>query len=244
MAIQILGTTARTPGSSVGFVSITAEGQREVVEALLRAATRAGRDATKPLNDACREAMKPVMEAYKNIVPDVTGNLSKSVQIRGVKSQRAKGVGVAVGGPTHVKSGKEWDVAIKGAGNHAWLVEYGTGRRRPGTQGRRTYVNVHQKINGKFRRIGDSTNWVNNQQFERMGRGFYFVMSSHDEPTRQARRGSGYPHDFFMAIGPGETYGSMPATHAMQQAIERTRSKAMNTLVEAVQAQIARIQAA
>lgn len=244
MAIPILGTTARTPGSSVGFVSISVEGQREVVEKLLRAATRAGVDATKPLNDACREALKPVMDTYKSLVPEVTGNLQRSVQIRGIKGQRAKGVGVAIGGPTHVKSGKEWDVQTRGAGNHAWLVEFGTGRRRPGTQGRRTYVNVHQKINGRFKRVGDSTNWVNNKQFERMGRGFYFVMSSYDEPTRQAGRGSGYPHDFFMAIGPGDTYGAMPPRHAMQQAIERTRGAAMNTLVEAVRAQIDKIQAA
>jgi hypothetical protein len=251
MAVQTLGTTPRLFGGRTGrdiaegFIQIRLEGQEELIEALLRAAIRAGEEATKPLNAACRKAMGAVMKQYERNVPEVTGNLRKSIQIRGVKGQRARGVGVAIGGPSHVKSGNEWDVEVKGAGNHAWLVEFGTGRRRPSTQGRRTYLNVHQKINQRFTRVGDRTNWFNNEEFERMGRGFYFIMGSRDEPTRQARRGSGYPHDFGpFAIGPNETYGAMPARHAMEKAIQSAAPTAMNILNDAIREQINRLQAA
>jgi len=251
MAVQTLNTTPRLIGGRTGkdivggFVQITLQGQDELIAALLRAAIRAGKEATPALNTACRKAMQRVMEEYKNSVPEVTGNLRKSVQIRGLKNQRARGVGAAIGGPAHVKSGKEWDVEVKGAGNHAWLVEFGTGRRRPATQGRRTYINVHQKINQRFSRVGDKKNWFNNEEFERMGRGFYFIMGSRDEPTRQARKGSGYPHDFGpFAIGPNETYGAMPARRAMENAIQKAAPAAMNILTEAIREQINRLQAA
>jgi HK97 gp10 family phage protein len=252
MAVVIPGTTPRDVGGgrtglevTQGFVSIRLEGQDELIAALLRAAIRVGEEASKPLNAACREAMRPIMEKYKSFVPDVTGNLRKSVKVQGLRRQRARGVGAAIGGPSHVKSGKEWDVEVKGAGNHAWLVEFGTGRRRPATQNRRTYINVHQKINQRFTRVGDKTSWFNNEEFERMGRGFYFVMGSRDEPTRQARKGSGYPHDFGpFAIGPNETYGAMPARRAMERAIAASRADSLRTLIAAIQGQIQRLQAA
>lgn len=121
MAIQILGTAPRTvrggqTGRQIagGFASVTAQGGQELVEALLRAATRAGVEATKPLNDACKIALQPVMEAYKGLIPQVTGNLHRSVAIRNIKNQKSKGVGAAIAGPAHVKSGREWDVLTKG----------------------------------------------------------------------------------------------------------------------------------
>lgn len=246
MAVQIFGTTARVGASGVDdFIKIRLEGQAELVRALLRAATQAGQDATPALNAACREAMRPIMQRYKDSVPDVTGNLRKSVQIRNLKGTKIAGAGAAIGGPAHASAGSEWDVNVKGAGNHAWLVEFGTGRRRPSTQGRRTYLNVHQEINGKFQRVGGSNKWFNNEQFERMGKGFYFIMGSRDEPTRQARKGSGYPHDFGpFAIGPGETYAAMPARHAMERAIQATQGEAKKTLIDAIKQQINKIQAA
>lgn len=249
MAIPILGTTPRDLGGGqtgssrvAGFVRIQVN-EKEAIEALLRAATRAGKDATPFLNAACKEAMQGVMGEYKRLVNNVTGNLSKSVAVRGIKNQKARGVGVAIGGPQHAKSGNEWDVEVKGAGNHAWLYEFGTGRRKAGTQGRRTPINVHQKINGRFRRQGDSTQWVRNDQFDRLGRGNYFIMSSYDEPTRQAKKGSGYPHDFFMALESGDTYGAMRPSHAMERAIEAARGPAMNTLIDAIKSQISRVAA-
>jgi hypothetical protein len=258
MAVPIQGTTPRILSSgqtgreqTEGFISIRLEGVDDLIQALLRAATQVGEDATPRLNAACKVAMREVMENYKRLLPDVTGNLKKSVKVRGIKNQRARGVGVAIGGPQHVvsgggKSGDEWDVEVKGAGNHAWLYEFGTGARRPSTQGRRTYLNVHQKINGRFRRIGDTNkDWFDNEQFERMGRGFYFIMSSAKEGTRDARRGSGYPHDFGpVAIAPGETYGAMPASNAMERAILASRGDALGILTDAIRNEINKIRAA
>lgn len=247
MAIPILGTTPRDLGGGqtgssrvAGFVRIQVN-EKEAIEALFRAATRAGKDATPFLNAACQKAMQQVMGEYKKRINNVTDNLRKSVTVRRIKNQRARGVGVAIGGPQHAKSGNEWDVEVKGAGNHAWLYEFGTGRRKAGTQGRRTPINVHQKINGRFRRVGDSTQWVRNDQFDRLGRGNYFIMSSYDEPTRQRKKGSGYPHDFFMALEPGDTYGAMRPSHAMEQAIQAARSPAMSTLIDAIKAQIDKV---
>ena len=249
MAIPILGTTPRDLGGGqtgssrvAGFVRIQVN-EKEAIEALLRAATRAGKDATPFLNAACREAMQVVMKEYRSRINNVTDNLSKSVDVRNIKNQKARGVGVAIGGPRHVKSGNEWDVEVKGAGNHAWLYEFGTGRRKAGTQGRRTTVDVHQRINGRFRRIGDATQWQRNDQFDRLGRGNYFIMSSFKEPTRDAKRGIGYPHDFFMALESGDTYGAMRPSHAMERAIEAARGPAMNTLIEAIKGQIKRVAA-
>jgi len=258
MAVPIQGTTPRILSSgqtgreqTEGFISIRLEGVDDLIQALFRAATQVGEDATPRLNAACKVAMQEVMDNYKRLLPDVTGNLKKSVKVRGIKNQRAKGVGVAIGGPQHVvggsgKSGKEWDVEVKGAGNHAWLVEFGTGRRRPSTQNRRTYINVHQKINGRFTRINDrSKKWFDNEQFEKMGRGYYFIMGSRDEPTRKARQGSGYPHDFGpFAIGPNETYGAMPPSNAMERAILASRGDAMGILTDAIRNEINKIRAA
>lgn len=258
MAVPVFGTTPRTLSTGQtareaadGFISIRLDGVDDLIQSLLRAATQLGEDATPRLNAACRQAMQEVMNNYKRIIPDVTGNLRKSVRIRGIKNQRARGVGVAIGGPQHVvggggKSGREWDVEVKGAGNHAWLVEFGTGRRRPSTQNRRTYINVHQKINGRFRRIGDrDKKWFDNEQFEKMGRGFYFIMGSRDEPTRRARRGSGYPHDFGpFAIGPNETYGAMPPRNAMERAILASKSSSLAILTDAIRNEINKLRAA
>lgn len=258
MAVPIQGTTARVLPSgrtgreqTEGFIQIRLEGVDDLINALFRAATQVGENATPRLNAACKKAMRDVMNNYKRIIPDVTGNLRKSVRVRGIKNQRAKGVGVAIGGPQHVvggagKDGKEWDVEVKGAGNHAWLFEFGTGRRRPSTQNRRTYINVHQKINGRFKRIGDrDKKWFDNEQFEKMGRGFYFIMGSRDEPTRKAREGSGYPHDFGpFAIGPNETYGAMPPSNAMERAILASRSSSLAILTDAIRNEINKVRAA
>lgn len=251
MAVPIPGTIPRVLDSgrtgaqtAAGFTRIRLTGQRELVQALLRAATRTGVDAQKPLNEACLKAIKPVMDFYRNSIDDVTGNLRRSVGARKIKNQRVAGVGVAVGGPRHVKGGKEWDVEKKGAGNHAWLVEFGTGRRRPSTQGRRTYLNVHQKVNGRFTPLKSNkyAGRFDNEDFEKMGDNRYFIMGSKNTPGRQ--HGSGYPHDFIMAIKPGQTYGEMTAQNLMSQAIRRAGPQALNTLLAALRTQIESLQRA
>lgn len=244
MAVQIPGTTPRIldgglTGSqaAAGFVTVQTAGAREFARELLKLANRAGKDATAPLTAAAKAAAKPVMEAYKkNIKPDVTGNLRRAIAIRQGKN-KYEGVGIAVAGPLHVVSGGEWDVEKKAAGNHAWLVEFGTGRRTVGTQNRRTYLNVHQRINGQMHRVPNAGRPFNNEQFKKMGRGYYFLMGSSNEqhPERRTGRGAfvkkpdGSTRPY--TLGPGDTYGAMPAKHAMQKAIQAASPQAQAVLI-------------
>lgn len=254
MAVPIPGTTPRildngqTGAQLAGeFVTVQTSGARDLARQLLRAATKFSKDATKPLTDAAKVAIKPVMQRYiaKAQQNQVSGNLYRAVKIAAGK-RKYEGVGIAVGGPVHVTNAEGWDVAKKGAGNHAWLVEFGTGPRRPSTQGRRTYLNVHQKINNSFRpvRSGNASmgGRFNNEQFERMGRGFYFIMGTKNNPNR--RQGAGYPHDFIMALSPGQTYGAMPARHWMEQSIREGSGEALRSLLAALQKQIDNLQRA
>lgn len=247
MAVPIPGTQPRVIGGqtasqrAAGFVNVQTSGARELARDLLRAASKMGADATKPLTDAAVAAARPIMEAYKSQINDVTGNLRRSVRVQPGKRKYA-GVGIAVGGPIHVVNSDEWDVEKRGAGNHAFLAEFGTGRRRPATQGRRTYLNVHEKINTRFTRVPNGGRPFDNEQFERMGQGRYFIMGSKN--TRGRKHGSGYPHDFIMALAPGQTYGAMPARHWMENAIQQAGPAALKTLMAALQGQIDKLQRA
>lgn len=251
MAVAIPGTISRlVDGSQTGaqraqtFSRVKLDGAQDLVLALIRLSTRLGEDATVPLTAAAKKAAKPIMELYAENVSDVTGNLRRSIEIRGPKNSYPA-TGIAVAGPAHYKEGKEWDVLKKKAGNHAWLVEFGTGRRKPGSLKRRAYVNVHQRINGKMRRIGNSgRNWFNNEEFESLGRGYYFLMGSSKEEHPERREGSGAfvlvkydkkkqkrdkPTRPYL-LRSGETYGAMPASHAMEQAISRGKTQAFGVL--------------
>ena len=250
MAVPIPGTRPRIlEGGQTGaqragqFVTVQTSGARELARDLLRASTRFGKDATKPLTDAAKAAMKPVMDRYrqKARANAVSGNLARSVRVQAGK-RKYDGVGIAVGGPVHVVNSDEWDISKKGAGNHAWLVEFGTGRRRPATQGRRTDVNVHEKINNTIRKLPNNGNAFDNEEFERMGRGFYFIMGTKNNPHR--KQGAGYPHDFLMALAPGQTYGAMPARHWMEESIREGSGAALQSLLAALRTQIEKIQRA
>jgi len=246
MAIVTPSTTQRIvrggqTGSQIagGFLSFSVDGLEDLVANLLRAAVTVGDDANKPLNAACREALKPVMKTYAESINEVTGNLKRAVTVRNFKKKTLPGVGGAIGGPRHVKEGSKWDVEKRGAGNHAWLHEFGTGPRRPGTQGRRTLVNVHQRINGRFRRVGDGNQWLRNDEFDRLGRGNFFIMSSYEK--RKNFRGRGYPGEFLMALESGDTYGAMPAAGKMEAAIRSSGSAVMSTLMQALADQVDKI---
>lgn len=221
-----------------GFVNIQTAGARDVAEELRRLAQSIGADADALLSESCKKAAEIIKARYKSKVGRVTGNLSKSVRIK-TKSYESGAV-VAVVGPWQSGRGASREGAE--SGNHAWLVEFGTGRRKPGTKGRRTYLNVHQMINKRMRRAGS----FNNDQFARMSKGYYYLMSSYNEPTRQAGAGKGYPHDFGFTDGkqhpvtlhPGETYGAMPAKHAMEQTISETGPEVLNTLINSIRTKI------
>lgn len=221
-----------------GFVNVQTSGAREVAEELRRLANRIGADADALLYESCEKAARVIGNRYKSKVGRVTGNLAKSVGYK--KKVYSEGAVVAVVGPRQTGNAGSKEGAE--SGNHAWLVEFGTGRRKPGTRGRRTYLNVHQLINRRMTRAGS----FNNDQFARMSKGYYYLMSSYNEPTRQAGAGKGYPHDFGFTNGkqhpvtlaPGETYAPMPAKHAMENAIQEAGPEALNTLINGIQSKI------
>jgi len=191
-------------------------------------------DSQRTLEDILRQAGRPIQSAYKNGLRahDATGNLSASTRIK-TKRYSASGVAIAVVGP--VQTGREGATQDRPSGNHAWLFEFGSnGRRSPSTRstGRKTYVNVHQLVNRRMRlaaRLEDS------DTFASRGRGYYFLMSSWKEPTRQRRAGKGYSHDFLpgkkvYTLQAGETYGAMPAYSLMQNSIRSQASRAQSII--------------
>ena len=224
-----------------GFVTVQTSGAREVADELRRLADSIGVDADRLLGEACRKAAEVIGKRYKAKVGNVTGNLKASVRIK-TKFYPQDSAVVAVVGPWQSGRGASREGAE--SGNAAWIVEFGTDRRRPGTKGRRTYLNVHQMINGKMRRSGS----FNNDQFANMAGGYYYLMGAINEPTRQARWGRGGDHDFYtpggageshpITLRPGETYGAMPAKHAMQNAIAESGTEALNVLINGIQSKI------
>lgn len=230
-AARILGgQTANTIAQ--GFITLQTAGVRELAEAYEQLAREFGRQAD--FSPIVRKAAKIIEDGYASRVGDVTGGLKKSLK---TKVKRYDSATVAITGPA--QTGNVGSTETQASGNHAWLVEFGSGARRPGTRGRRTYVNVHQMINGRMRRHSSA----NDEQFRRMARGYYFLMGSINEPTRQARMGRGYPHDFGETDGkmhpitlhPGETYGAMPARHPMERTIQTSQVAVFNTLRNAIE---------
>ena len=221
-----------------GFVTVKTAGIRELAERLEALAKDVSE--AKTLEKCVKKAAAHIEQGYKAKIRNVTGNLSKSVKIKTREYDKAA---VAVVGPLQTGSGSATEK--DGSGNAAWLVEFGSGARRPGTKGRRTYVNVHQMINGKMQRHSSA----NDKQFANMSKGYYFLMGSKYEETRQALMGKGYPHDFGQTGGkmhpvtlhPGETYGRMPASHAMEKTISEQQGAVFSTLKTAIQANIDRL---
>lgn len=243
MITQGYGTPTDYGGSTgkqlaEGFVTVRVDGIREMAQKLERLAAEAGEP--RLLESIVRKASQHIQRAYKTRVGNVTGNLAKSTKI---KTKVYDAATVAIVGP--VQTGNASATEDNGSGNAAWLVEFGTGTRRPGTKGRRTYLNVHQSINGKMTRHSSA----NNTQFANMSRGYYFLMGSRYEPSRQARQGIGYPHDFGytngkqhpITLGPGDTYGRMPAKHAMERSIAETKDAVFNSMKAAIENSIARL---
>jgi hypothetical protein len=230
------GSTAKSLAE--GFVTVKTAGIRELAEELQSLAAKMGEP--RALEVAVRKAAEHIRKGYQSKVRNVTGNLRKSVRI---KTKSYDAATVAIVGPW--QSGTSGSREGAESGNAAWLVEFGSDRRKPGTKGRRTYVNVHQMINGKMRRHSSA----NDQQFANMSKGYYFLMGSINEATRQAGMGKGYPHDFGHTNGkmhpvtlhPGETYGAMPASHSMQKTIDEQQAAVFNTLRAAIENTISRL---
>lgn len=230
------------------FVRVGVEGIKPVLDNL---ETLEGIFGTQDLlADILRRAAVPIRDEYKNAAlrHDATGNLAASTRIKAKKYP--SGSAVAVTGPE--QTGTQGATGERPSGNHAWLVEFGSkGRRSPSARGtRRTYVNVHTMIN---RRMTLHSRLEDSETFRNRSLGYYFLMSSWREPTRQARAGKGYTHDFMPAVNgksrvytlhPGETYGEMPAYHLMENAIRarapESQSLIRNGIITAINNSLAR----
>jgi len=230
---------ARDIGGSTGiesanqFVTIRTAGVRDLVAELRR---RAGSATAPILKKIVKRAAMPIEKKYAELARNhtATGNLAASVTHE-IKAYADGGV-IAVVGPRQTGSVGSTDDAR--SGNHAWLVEFGTSRRKPGSQGRRAYINVHQAINGKMSRKGS----FNNSQFEAMGRGYYFLMGSINEPSRQGSGRAGYSRDFMLGkdgrsgkqhpitLRPGETIAPMKPLKLMQKTIDGTAGQVLEAL--------------
>jgi hypothetical protein len=181
------------------------------------------------------DAAKPIRDEYKSraLTHDATGNLAKSTTIKTKKYP--SGNAVAIAGPRH--TGTAGATGKMASGNHSWLVEFGSdGPRRPSTRNKKTYVSVHKMIN---RKMTVHAVLEDSEKFAKRSRGYYFLMSSWKEPTRQPRAGKGYTHDFLPIAGgrrrvftlhPGETYGAMPGYHLMENTIKAKASTVQGIL--------------
>lgn len=228
------------------FVTVRTVGARDLVRRLNELTQAASSESI--LSDAVTRASRPILVGYKTKARshEATGNLHKSVD-RKVKTYAGESGPAAVAvvgprqtGPVGSRPGIE-------SGNHAWLVEFGTKPRRPGTRGRRTYVNVHQAINGRMRR----SSTLNDQQFQNMSRGYYFLMGSKDERVNAGGR-PGYSRDFAgpgprgdgrpqhpIMLSPGETIAKMPALGLMEKTIQENASDCLGILRIYLEAAIA-----
>lgn len=187
--------------------------------------TFASADELRPI---LRRAAVPIANQYRTnaLAHDATGNLAASVRVKTKKYP--SGNVVAVAGPEH--TGSAGATADRPSGNHSWLVEFGShGRRRPKNRGKRkTYIMVHKRTPaGKYKKHGRT----DADSFAKMGAGYYFLMSSWRNPTRAARAGKGYTHDFLpgggaYTLSAGGTYGAMPALHLMERTLAVTRPTA------------------
>ena len=234
--------TPRDVGGSTGleqvkqFVTIRTSGVRELVDRLNSLVTSV--EANETLSKIVRRASRIVMNEYREMAErhEATGNLAKSVTTfkRSYNNGRGGKAVVDIVGPR--QTGRNASQRGAESGNHAWLVEFGSGPRRPGTQGRRTYVNVHQQINGRMKLHPGKS--MNDDQFKNAGRGYYFLMGSLRERAGAGGR-PGYSRDFAVngdrdqhpiTLHPGETIAPMPAHHIMQDVIIATERDVQSAL--------------
>lgn len=212
-----------------GFVTIQTAGVRELAMKLQKLAAIAGDNLA--LERCVKEAAKHIEAGYKSRIKSATGNLKRSVRTKTKYYPESGGV-IAITGP--VQTGSTGSTERQASGNHAWLYEFGTGPRRPGSQGRRTYINVHQAVNGKMKKSGSA----NDAQFASMSKGNYFLMGSINVPGRESGRGAfvkkpgGGTRPYY--LGPNETYGPMPKSNAMKNTIDQSQAAVFNTLKAAI----------
>lgn len=231
------------------FVIVRTAGLRDLAKRLESLSNAFESD--RALRQAVNKGSNLVKTRYqrKALQHVATGNLAASVTYKDRLYKNPNGgqavvriVGPRQTGPVGSQEGAE-------SGNHAWLVEFGSGRRRPGTEGRRTYVNVHQLVNKRM--VLHPGKSMNDEQFLNAGRGYYFLMGS----LKERGPGNRYSRDFAgpgprgdgrkqhpITLKPGETIEPMPAMHLMENTIQETGMDAFNAmqavLVSAINARL------
>lgn len=235
---RILSSGMTAKQTADGFVGIRVDGARELIKQLQGFVGVLESDEV--MFNAVNEGAKIIEGSYRKRaqIHMATSNLARSVKIKKRKYDNDGGpVAVAVVGPEY--TGQMGAYGGRGSGNHAMLVEFGSGPRRPGTQGRRTYINVHQKINGRMGPMRRSTR-MNDEQFARAGAGYYFLMGSLRERANQPAGRPGYSRDFAdgpgprqhpITLKPGDTIAPMPAMHLMRDAISAHRTNVYNAII-------------
>lgn len=226
------------------FVTVKTAGARDLVKRLNELVQAAS--SARILAEAVDRASRPIRDDYRDAARrhEATGNLYKSVGKPKVKTYAGTDGPAAVAvvgprqtGPVGSRPGVE-------SGNHAWLIEFGTKPRKPGTRGRRTYVNVHQMINKRMKFSGG----FNDREFSQMGRGFYFLMGSKYEREGASGR-PGYSRDFSdsygtreqhpISLAPGDTIAGMRPLGLMERAITGNGSQALSILKAYLEREIA-----
>lgn len=221
------------------FIVIRTAGVRDLVRRLTDLAGAAA--APQAIRSACLKAAAPLEAGYRQRAKEheATGNLAKSVMT--IYRAYPDG-GAAIVGPRQTGNGSS-KPGVE-SGNHAWLIEFGTKDRKPGSRGRRAYINVHQMINKRMDRAGS----FNNTQFEKMSRGYYFLMGS----AKERGTGNRYSRDFAgpgprgdgrrqhpISLGPGDTIAGVPPGHLMQDTIAANSRRVFSILKNALESEIA-----
>lgn len=215
------------------FIRVETAGARDLVRKFQSLIDAAASPAI--LRRIVAKASEPIEKGYRQRAKEheATGNLAASVTRKFVDYPDGA---VAVVGPR--QTGPIGDTPKRRSGNHAWLVEFGTPPRRPGSKGRRTYVNVHQMINGKMRKSGS----LDDQKFRTAGGGVYFLMGSKNYRASAGGR-PGYSRDFAgpgeggdgreqhpITLKPGDTIAGSKPLHIMEKTIESNGPQVLATL--------------
>lgn len=236
---RILSTGLTSKESANGFVRVQIQGVKEMLQRLQGFIGVLESDSV--LKNAVEEGAKIIRDDYRRRaqIHMATGNLAKSVKIQPRRYDNgASGVAmVAVVGPEF--TGAAGASEGNGSGNHALLVEFGSGPRRPGTNNRRRYVNVHQKINGRMGPMRKVAR-MHDEDFEKAGAGYYFLMGSLRERANQPAGRPGYSRDFAdgpgprqhpITLRPGDTIAPMPPMHMMRETIGNQQTNVYNAVI-------------
>lgn len=229
--------------NSTDFVRVTLDGLGPMLDTMDSVMNKLQKQES--LAKILVKAGAPIKKEYKRLalLHDATGNLAKSTTHK-TRKYPSGNVAVIVG-PRH--TGTKGATDSQASGNHSWLVEFGSnGRRKPDRRGKRkTYISVHKMVN---RKMSLHAPYVDSDSFGKMMKGYYFLMSSWRRPTRQARAGKGYTHDFLpdggvYTLHPGETYGAMPPLGLMKKTLlakgTQARDIAKAGIIEAINNAIA-----